>query len=206
MKLLTYLSLFFCTLVEASTQHTCGYHYNLDWNLWKSNTDYSVSTARMPNKQSIALQAKITLPTKINHFYQFLHHEESVALWLARAENVEITQLAKNQSMITTYFSGGFFISPRVMQATSTVTTHTERIMVIKVENKPTPITLPESSVLMTLHFGCWNIKQLSPTELEVTYQFSASANGNIPTWVANKVAKKSLWKSLEKLQQHFAD
>ncbi|OKY25505.1 hypothetical protein [Thalassotalea sp. PP2-459] len=204
MKLLTCLSLLFCTFVRASSQSTCGYHYSLDWQLWQSNANYSVSTARMPNNKSIALQAKIILPTKINHFYQFLHHEESVALWLARAEDIEITQVTKNQSMITTYFSGGFFISPRVMQATSTVTTHTERNMVIKVENKPTPITLPESFVLMTLHFGCWHIKQLSPTALEVTYQFSASANGNIPTWIANKVAKKSLWKSLEKLQQHF--
>lgn len=204
MKFFISFTFIFCVAVYAEAQPYCLEKPALEWRLWQKNEHFSVSTAKHPSLKVRALQARIVLPTTIEHFYEFLHQEAKVASWLENVSHVSIEKHSKTQSVITSFFDGMLFIRPRVMQAKSTVVKHTEKIMIINVANKPSPIFLPKKTILMTLHFGCWQIKKTSDQTIDVTYQFSASPNGSIPAWLANKVAQKSLWKSLENLQQHF--
>ncbi|GHG07583.1 hypothetical protein [Thalassotalea marina] len=172
------------------------------WQLWRSNNNYSVHFAQTDISAINALKANIKLNTSIEKFYQFLNLEDNVLSWLDRASKVDITQIDNKQSIITTYFDGFFVVSPRVMSAKSTITLHSSSTMKIAVENSP--FTPPDDTIAMTMEFGCWSIIKTSEHTISVSYQFLANPNGDLPNWMVNNLAKKSLWKSLENLHRQF--
>lgn len=199
-KLIYFIVLFACFVPR--TYAGCDNSNPIPWQAWRSNENFSLSYADVTTGDIYALQANITLNTSIDEFYLFLHDAPSVMQWLDRVETVTITTLSNQKSILTTYFDGFLFVDPRVMSVESTVTYRSASSMLITV--KQNPIAPPKNTVVMTMDFGCWIIEKNKNDTIDVTYQFLAKPNGGIPIWMANNLAKKSLWKSLENLHRLF--
>lgn len=83
---------------------------------------------------------------------------------------------------------------------------------IVRVDNRTIEIhvinNLLESNdefIQITLHRGSWRIKQVDNGRVNITYKFVADANGNVPLWLANKLALKSIWKTLNKIHEHYS-
>ena len=58
--------------------------------------------------------------------------------------------------------------------------------------------------IKIKLHSASWVITPKSPNEIFIEYTFVADAKGSVPKWLVHKYSLKSIWKTLNNLQQQL--
>lgn len=177
--------------------------HNDTWHTWKNTHNSAVHYRPAPQKGLIEIKADITLNTTHIEFIKFLHEESLIHKWLDNVDRAIIRMTSASSSVLILTFDAFWPVSPRIMAVKSEIVRVDNRTIEIHVINN-----LLESNdefIQITLHRGSWRIKQVDNGRVNITYKFVADANGNVPLWLANKLALKSIWKTLNKIHEHYS-
>ncbi len=169
------------------------------WKKWRNNKDFSVAYIGNENNL-ITIKASITLAIPANELIRILHDAESIPDWTAQAESARIEQLSPTRNILTLNFSETWPVGPRELVIASTIS-HCTPFIFIDVKNVERAPSNPDV-IKMELLEGYWLIQTLSANKIEVHYVSSVDPKGDIPHWIAQKVALRNIWRTLSNLHQ----
>jgi len=169
------------------------------WNKWRRTNDFSVSYVTNVNNL-ITIKANISLTMSADEFLDILHDVESIPDWTAQADSAHIEQLSPTRNILTLNFAETWPVGPRELIIESHIN-HCEPFIFIDVKNvERAPSN--QDIIKMELLEGYWIIQSLSANKIEVHYVSSVDPKGDIPQWIAQKVALRNIWRTLSNLHQ----
>jgi hypothetical protein len=124
---------------------------------------------------------------------------------LANVKNSKtLKKLSATEQIFTIDFSAIWPLKPRYLQLNSHFWQNSDLSVQIELEDDFSSYIENSNAVRVTLHKGQWLITpQLSSSkqkQLIIEYTFIADNGGDIPRWLADQLALKSILKSMKKL------
>ena len=186
------------------------------WKLWQSNEQLKVSYRNISRPQLsskaklLEIKASAYVTSSISGFLLFIQDIDNISVWLDNADKGQlITQFSDNKNQFYIHFAGLWPIKPRLLVLRSHYWQKPDLSVEIKLTDdnsyQSNNIQAPYSDAIrIHIHRAHWRISpQLSidgQQTLFIEYQFIADAGGKVPQWLANHVALKSIWQTMENI------
>ncbi|GAA0822086.1 START domain-containing protein [Colwellia asteriadis] len=193
----------------------------MPWTVWEDNRHLSVSyrDAQLPTQQSAAglieIQAKLSVESSLAGFLLFLQDVDNTPNWLKGAQESKIlTHASASEQSFFVTFSKIWPLKPRLLLLHSRFWQNDD----LSVDMSVTQLAPPENLTtaldesiddffIVTIHHAHWKLTpklQGGSLRIAIEYTVIADGGGNAPTWLANHMALKSIWKSMHALQQQL--
>jgi len=174
------------------------------WTLWKKESSTAIYYRKVPDSDLIEIEAKVRLTSSLSGFLFFLQDTDNIPNWLDNAKKSKILDIIDANNLIfKTKFYGFWPIKSREMIIKSRQWQNDDLSIEILIENA---LNYPASdnTILVDVISAHWLITPNSEKEINVTYTFIVDAKGSLPMWLVNRVALKSIWKTLVNIKDQL--
>lgn len=168
------------------------------------NSDKTNSQSKA-NSKLIEIKSELTVKSSIAGFLLFLQDYDKIPNWLDNANGSQlIEQVTPSHNIFRTQFSAIWPVSPREMLIESQYWQDRQGNVHIKVEDASDHYTSHKNHIAISIIRAHWLIKPIANDKLYIQYRVIANANGKVPSWLANKVALRSSWRTLKNINQQL--
>jgi len=209
------LLLFSCSHFSSAEQ--------VPWKLWKKNSWQSVSYRpalinNQSDKKLIEIKASATVNSTMSGFLLFLQDVNNTQHWLVNAsESKIIKQYSAKESSFYIKLSQIWPLKPRIVILNSSYWQNDDLSIEIKLTDaepillkRKTPLAIEHLDDFLKIktHSAQWKIiPKLSEDEdsqIFIEYIFIADGRGDTPKWLADHLALKSIWKSMQNIRRQL--
>lgn len=189
-----------------------------NWKLWQKTEHLNVSYRNIKNAhftnngKLLEIKASAQVNSSISGFLLFIQDVNNISSWLDNADKGELLQQisdSKNQFYI--HFAGLWPIKPRLLVLRSHYWQKSDHSVEIRLNDDDSAIAKQIKApfidaIRINIHQAHWHVTpKLSASgqrTLLIEYQFIADAGGNVPQWLANHFALRSIWKSMHNITE----
>lgn len=177
---------------------------NSKWLEWKKDATTTINYRKVANSDLIEIKAEVTLDSSLSGFLLFLLDTDNIPNWLDNAKESKILQSPNsNTHIFTTEFHSFWPIKSREMIIKSRQWQNEDLSVEIKIENAR-DLDKKKHTVLVDVVSAKWLITPITSKEIDIEYTFIVDAKGNVPTWLVNRLALKSTWKTLQNISEQL--
>ncbi|MBU2870931.1 hypothetical protein [Colwellia sp. E2M01] len=193
---------------------------DVPWKVWQENNEQSVSyrPVTLQDEQLIEIRATAKVKSSLSGFLYFLETVTNTPNWVVNATESKI--LTQHTTANTTFYikmTTMWPFKPRVLLLNSQYWQNDDLSLHIKITDI-TPESVQQKMLAndidvteylqVKVHDAYWQIAPIkdNPAEILIEYVFIADGRGKIPSWLADHVALKSIWKSMRNLKQYLPD
>ena len=173
------------------------------WETWRIKDDNKLQIKRNTSTGIHGLRAEFSLPLTTKEFIEFLYQQNKITQWLDNAKTAKVVALTPNTNLVEIVFRGFLFVKPRRMVAVSTINHIADELTYIEVKNDDS--LAPAKNVIdVSIINAFWCITKTSEKSIHVSYQALVDPKGDIPLWISNKFARKSIWNTIMNINDYF--
>ena len=201
----------------------CSYAEQVPWKLWKKNSSQSVSYRPVGlnnkiDKELLEIKASATVNSTMSGFLLFLQDVDNTKQWLVNAsESKIIKQDSMQESSFYIKLTRIWPLKPRILLLNSRYWQNDDLSVEIELTDAK-PILLNDTTSLavehleafmpITTHSAHWTIipkrSKDNSGEIYIEYTFIADGRGDTPKWLADHLALKSIWKSMQNIRRQL--
>ena len=198
------------------------------WKLWKKTSTQSVSYRAVTlegiaEQQLIEIKATTTVHSSLAGFLLFLQDVSNTQNWLINArESKIIKQSSATEHSFYIKLAKIWPFKPRILILSSTYWQNDDLSVEINITDigamtadKASPLAVNniDDYLKVKIHNAHWKITPQRiagdatanrQTEIVIEYRFIADGRGDIPTWLADHLALKSIWKSMRNIRRQL--
>ncbi|WP_019029139.1 hypothetical protein [Colwellia piezophila] len=226
-------TLLFISVMLVYTGHLPAYAEQAPWQLWKKNSLQSVSfrpvlLAKNPidnsvDKPLIEIKATVTVNSSIAGFLLFMENVSNTPNWLSNASESELLeQFSISESIFYVKIDHIWPLSPRILILHSTYRQNEDlsvdifiRDAVLEVGGSAKTLKIENLArfLRVKIHSAYWKITpklalgkdgQKNINNLLIEYHVIADGRGDIPKWLADHLALKSIWQTMGNIRQQL--
>lgn len=172
-----------------------------DWRLYKTAGDVLVEYRRDANNL-LEIRAKTRVSSKVEAFKRLLEDTANIDKWVSNADKAElISHPDVDTNIVHTYFSAMWPVSDRDMVTKSVWTQRKESgELTLNVQDVGADYPRAKGYIRMQLVQAQWTLTPQPDGSLLINYQGQADPAGNLPHFLADKVALKSIFTTFQRL------
>ncbi|WP_372624952.1 START domain-containing protein [Arsukibacterium sp.] len=172
-----------------------------DWQLYKTAGDVLVEYRR-DSDNLLEIRAKTRVSSKVEAFKRLLEDTGNIDKWAANADKAElISHPDADINIVHTYFSAMWPVSDRDMVTKSVWTQHKESgELTLNIQDVGAEYPTAKGYIRMQQVQAKWTLTPQPDGSLLINYQGQADPAGNLPHFLADKVALKSIFTTFERL------
>ncbi len=190
------------TATSIKTTETKAAVIETNWTLWRESDKLSLYYRQFEDTKLIEIKAHARLESSLSGFLLFLQDYPLIPAWLDNAkESYLISQLSDTENVFMTLFKGVWPVSEREMVIRSRYWQNADLSVELSVKNANNEVANPDSVVRINIVKAHWYLFPLGKGKLKIQHTMVADPMGNVPLWIANKVALRSMWKTLKALE-----
>ena len=193
------------------------------WKLWKKSSSQSVSYRPAiidgnVDKQLIEIRATTTVQSSISGFLFFLQDVDNTPNWLVNAsESKIIKQYSAKENSFYIKLTKIWPLQPRILMLYSTYWQNDDLSVEIKLTDENavrvegymlSHVSNLDNYLQVKTHSAHWKImpkrSEDEGAEITIDYIFTADGRGDIPKWLADHLALKSIWKSMRNIRRQL--
>ncbi|GAB2683615.1 START domain-containing protein [Aliiglaciecola sp. 3_MG-2023] len=174
---------------------------NAKWLLVKQKEHVSLHTTK-DKSGYVWLKASVLVHGQPNDFLTLLDNTDIAASWIDNCEKVEIlTTSSTTEKIVRTTFNAPWPVKNREMitQSFTEIDPQSQTIR-IRIEDYSEHYPPRPSYVQMQNVKGNWLIQSTGTNKMKIEYIGYGEPSGNIPIWLANKLALSSMFKTFRNL------
>jgi hypothetical protein len=207
---LLYLLMFFFTpMIQAEESKAASLKVSVTetkWTLWRESDNLSVYYRQFEDTKLIEIKAHALLESSLSGFLLFLQDYPMIPAWLDNAkESYLINQISDTENVFMTLFKGVWPVSEREMLIRSRYWQNPDLSVELFVKDASHEIENLNGAVRIKLVKAHWALSPLGAGKLSIQHTIVADPMGNVPLWIANKVALRSMWKTLQALESQLS-
>ena len=172
-----------------------------DWRLYKTAGDVLVEYRRDANNL-LEIRAKTRVSSKVEAFKSLLEDTANIDKCVCNADKAElISHPDADTNIVHTYFSAMWPVSDRDMVTKSVWTQRKESgELTLNVQDVGADYPRAKGYIRMQLVQAQWTLTPQPDGSLLINYQGQADPAGNLPHFLADKVALKSIFTTFQRL------
>lgn len=175
------------------------------WEIWRETDQIIIQKRPFQATQLIQLNACLKTTGKRDQALEFLTKPKHIKTWLDNVNSVEVVkQLSANTNIMSTKLNSVWPVKPRHAYVHSVITQHTNGDYEIVQSDAGEPYQAADNHIRVLFIQGNWLISTLNGDQIQLCYTVVADPKGNIPKWIANRVAVRSMWRTLTTFEQYY--
>ncbi len=192
------------------------------WQVWRKNSTLKVSYQPIKNSELIKIKAQATFTSSLSGFLTFIQNTTETANWLAKAKSSQvIKQINQQERIFITHFDAFWPIKARYMLlqsrywqnddlsvelAISDVDINTIRLNELEgnIEADVKDNSTAANTIKVEVYEAHWLLTPITANKMTIDYTFVADAKGELPIWLTNKFALRSIWQTLKNIEQQL--
>lgn len=176
-----------------------------NWTLWRESDNLSVYYRQFEDTKLIEIKAHAILKSRLSGFLLFLQDYPLIPAWLDNAkESYLITQISDTENLFMTLFKGVWPVSERAMVIRSRYWQNADLSVELSVEDANHQVANRDDLGRINIVKAHWLLSPISEGKLKIQHTMVADPMGNVSLWIANKVALRSMWKTLQALEDQL--
>ena len=177
-----------------------------EWKLGLEKDEISIYTRSIETSNFKEFLAKATMEGSIDEFKEIILDIENYSKWMPNCKSAEVIE-NKSLNDVTYHMKLKVpfpFANRDIVQ--QLVLTDKDGILEIEIINRPNKIKPSEKYVRMMGANGKWIIKENSPEEISIKFQYFADPGGDIPAWLVNSFVVKNPHMTLLHIKEMLED
>jgi len=175
------------------------------WKTWKQYKNLSVSSRISTIDKLIEIKATALVNSSLSGFLLFLQDVNNTPAWLTNASNSKVVKhLSPTEHIFTVNFSAIWPLKARHLQLHSHYWQNSDLSVEIQLKDDFSVDIEHSNAVRVKFYEGHWLLTPRLNNELQkqliIEYTFTADSGGEIPKWLADQLALKSILKSMKKI------
>ena len=181
----------------------------------KQHQNISLSSRLSTINNLTEIKATAVVNSSIAGFLLFIQDVKNTPNWLTNAKHSEIIKnISPTEHIFTISFSAFWPLAARRLQLHSRHWQNIDLSVEIQLTDDTSVVQKPltkkraaenRSTIRILLHQGHWLLTPIKSKEnkkkLLIEYSFIADSGGDVPQWLADQLALKSIWKTMKKIQ-----
>ncbi|WP_036178614.1 START domain-containing protein [Marinomonas sp. MED121] len=189
--------------IQADRAHLIG---ESPWQRWKTSDSLSVYYRDYKETGLIEIKAQARLQSSLSGFLLFLQDYPLIPNWLENAKSADlIEQTNDTENLFVTSFYGIWPVSEREMVIRSRYWQNSDLSVELQVEDAAHEVPNPDHVIRIKIEKAHWILTPLAQGKIKIKYIIVADPMGKVPLWIANKVALRSMWNTLNALETQLA-
>jgi len=179
----------------------------VNWQLWKANSTLSLEFRHTPHSDLIEIRAKAAIKSTLSGALLFLQDTKSIPKWLHNSsKSTIIKKISATENISVTAFDAFWLTKNREMIIRSHYWQNDDLSVEVTINDESQNYSQYKSKETIQINIisAYWTIKKMSNGIIEIEHTISADPNGFIPNWVANRIALKSMWKTLVNIENQL--
>lgn len=173
-----------------------------NWTLWRESDKLSLYYRQFEDTKLIEIKAHARLESSLSGFLLFLQDYPLIPAWLDNAkESYLISQISDTENVFMTLFKGVWPVSEREMVIRFRYWQNSDLSVELAVKDANHEVANPDNLVRINIVKAHWSLFPIGKGKLKIQHTMVADPMGNVPLWIANKVALRSMWKTLQALE-----
>ena len=170
------------------------------WTIWEKNENVSVKFREVPNTVLIEIKAQVTVTSSLSGALLFLQDTTNITRWL---ENVNYSKVIENisaqENISKTAFDSFWPIKNREIIVRSRYWQNEDLSVEVSIEDQSLNYRhlITEDALPITIVFAHWKVTPHINNTITIEHVVIADPNGSIPSWITNRMALKSMWRSM---------
>ena len=186
-----------------STANAATIAPELPWKKWKQFKSLTISARSSTINQLTEIKATAIVNSSLSGFLAFIQDVNNTPTWLASVKNSEIIKkTSATEQIFTINFSTIWPLKPRYLQLNSHYWQNSDLSVELKDDLSINIENLNATRV--RIFKGHWliipKLSKSKQKQLLIEYTFIADNGGDIPKWLADQLALKSILKSMKKM------
>lgn len=176
------------------------------WQRWKTSDNLSLYYRDYKDSPLIEIKAQARLQSSLSGFLLFLQDYPLIPNWLENAKRAElIEQTSETENLFITAFKGIWPVSEREMVIRSRYWQNPDLSVELAVQDANHEVANPKSIIRIKIEKAHWVLTPLAQGKIKIEHFMVADPMGDVPHWIANKVALRSMWKTLTALEAQLS-
>jgi len=178
-----------------------------NWQLWRASNTLSIEFRNIPHSDLIEIRAKAVIESSLSGTLLFLQQTKNIPQWLHNSSNSEIIKtISETENISLTHFDKVWLVKKREMIIRSHYWQNKDLSVevTIKDESKNYRQYQSKKAIQINILSAHWLIKNRRKGIIEIEHRIIADPNGHIPKWLANRIALKSMWRTLINIENQL--
>jgi hypothetical protein len=177
----------------------------LSWKKWKQFKNLTISARPSTINQLTEIKATAIVNSSLSGFLSFIQDVNNTPIWLASVKNSEIIKkTSATEQIFTINFSSIWPLKPRYLQLNSRYWQNSDLSVEIELKDDLSINIENLNATRIRLFKGHWliipKLSKNKQKQLLIEYTVIADNGGDIPKWLADQLALKSILKSMKKM------
>ena len=175
------------------------------WQEYKNENNIHIRFKQIPQTKLLEVNACLNTTGTPHRALQFLTSPEKIQQWLDNVESVTPLELiTPSRSIMSTTLKGMWPVKPRQAFVYSDIYVENNGTIVITQTDAGKRFIADKGYIRIVLQYATWTIIPIENNSITICYNVSADPQGKIPSWLANRVALDSMYKTLRNVQRQF--
>ena len=175
------------------------------WHLWRQTDALALYYQEVEGTPLIEIKVQATLNSSLAGFLLFLQDYPMIPNWLDRAESATlISQVSDTENLFITRFKSVWPVSKREMIIRSRYWQNADLSVELAVKDASHEVPIHGEIIRIKVIRSHWLLKPISNNRLQINHTILADPKGNLPIWLVNQVSLRSMWASLQAMQQQL--
>lgn len=182
--------------------------FSKKWTLEAENDHVKIYSRSWPNDDFREVKGVTTVTASMRQLVSFLQDETINTQWVPYSGGATILERPdQHQSYVHFRIDAQWPFKNRDTVALFRLSQNTgNKHVTISLESASNKIPELPDHVRIRHYQGSWKLVPLNTSQIQITYQSHLNPEGNIPAWIANRVAYKSMLTSLSNLASQISD
>ncbi len=177
------------------------------WISSRLNKNQQVEYRNIADSNLIEIRATMTVKSSLSAVLLFLQDTRNIPLWLHNASHSEIVEsITVNENISITSFDAFWPVKTREMVIRSRYWQNENlsiEVVIIDESNNYLHL-ISKDAIPINILSAKWKISPLTNGDIHIEHVIIANPNGSIPHWLANRIALKSIWKTLINIKEQL--
>jgi len=204
-KYLYFMVSFLSIIMVFVSTHVLAENNENQWKTHKNKNNIVIRYRQYQNSDLLDINACLKTRGTPHQALEFLTYPKFIKHWLDNLENISlIEQITPSRNIMSSTFSGMFLVKPRQAFVYSKISVSNDGIITINQKDAGSRYKAEKGYIRVNLIRAAWQISPTQDSHIDICYSVVADPQGNIPQWLANRVALGSLTKTLRNVQHQF--
>ncbi len=177
-----------------------------DWQPVTEKQGISVYQKNLSDSDFHAIRGRVRLDTGLRHLVAFLQDETINTQWVPYSGGAELLERpVPQQSLVYFVVEASWPFSDRDAIALFEISQQPDMTLTITMASRPDHLPESPGKVRMQTYEGYWQLTPVSARQTDVLYQNHVEPGGNIPSWLANRVAVDTTWQALANIRAQLS-
>lgn len=190
---------------KAGHTQAGGAQGSIPWTTWQQTGSLKVSYRPSGFDGLIEIKAQARVASTLSGFLLFILDTDNVPKWLDNAKSTRlISQISPTENIFITTFDRFGPIKARDMVIRSRFWQNPD--LSVEIQNLDAAHAAPKQpgTIRLSIKQANWLVTPNADRSITITYTFTADAKGNLPSWLAEPMALKGIWKTMNNIKHQL--